>query len=304
MRWRLSARSAPKPHLHVSLRDMKNTLYTCLIEEQTPAEAFVQVYWAHAPHLGVAIQMMLDSAKANGLQSPVARECDPYDIDNLECVVTPSEDADVFWSSSRHFFPPEPIFQLPTGIIASCIEGGNDIDELTPCFSVEGDDKGMTTIEVNVEESRLASDYSAMLRLFPKYKLFWYVLHDHWEDQEEDRFLVNEELNTPARILAHISENKTDSILNGFVTLTAYLEDGETNLKISDHKRIVISTYSSGVAEQFLTFLRNAGYPNVEAPLSIDHRIHHWHYRVPASIPKTELEGMLKESGFSDWKPK
>lgn len=289
---------------NVSSEKMKKTLYTCLLEEQNADEAFVQVYWARAAHLGAAIQMTLNSARANGLQHPVAQECDPYDIENLECEVTPSADADVFWSSSRHFFPPEPIFRLPVGIIASCLEGEHDIDEMAPCFSVECDQEGMTTIEVNVQKSRLLPDYSEMLRLFPQYKVFWYVLHGHWEDVEEDRFLVNEELNTPARILEHINNNRANSLLNGFVTLTAYLEDGATNLKISDHKRIVVHTYSAAVAEQYHTFLESAGYPLVKDPVRIDHRMHHWHYRVPESVSKTELEKLLKDSGFSDWKPK
>ncbi|MCB2154910.1 hypothetical protein KQI84_08475 [bacterium] len=282
---------------------MTTTLYTCLVEEQNATEAFVQVYWARAPHLGAAIEMMLASAKANGLLSPIAQECDPYDIDNLGCEVAPSKDADVFWSLSRFSFPHESSFELPTGIIASCTEGESAIDDLTPCFSIERDAKGLIAIEANVEQSRLASDYSVMLRLFPKYEVFWYVLHDHWENQEEDKFLVNEELNAPERILAHIDENKADSILNGFVTLTAYLKDGATNLTLSDHKRIMVTTYSPEVAEQCLTFLKGAGYPHVESPARIDRGIYHWHYRLSASRSKRELEEMLKESGFSDWKP-
>jgi hypothetical protein len=282
---------------------METTLFTCMILEQDDEEPFVQVYWARAVHLGAAIQMILDSARSNGLRNPVARECDPYDIENLRGEVAPAASAEVFWSTSQHFFPPAPLFDLPTGIISSCLEGDHDKDEIAPGFTMTVDDEGLTTIWANMAQSELFQVYSALVSVFPEYRVFWYVLHAHWEDEKEERFLVNEGLSTPAKILDHLRATWVDSVQNGFVTLTAYLKEGATNIKISDHKGICVATRSQAIAERCANLLVESGYPEVPELVSIDCEMHHWHYRLPGSRSKTELAAMLKSSGFVDWVP-
>lgn len=279
------------------------TLYTCLIDEQTEHEAFVQVYWSRADDIGSAIEKMLSAARANGLTSPEPREIDPYDIDSLEGDVEPNLDAETFWATGRVFFNPEPFFRLPYGIIGSCIEGEYDINEITSGFTRSKSDDGKTTIEVNVPREALFEIYSLLLKINPLYKVFWYLLHDHWEDMQ-DHFLVNEFLNRPDAILNHLRKNELDSLMNGYVTLTAYLEEGATNLNISDHKRIIISTYSDELANVYSSALNNAGYPQIDELVSIDDQIHHWHYRHPNSRSRRELVENLHSIGFSDWTPK
>ncbi len=282
---------------------MKNFLFTALIEEQTADEAFIQAYWAHAPHMGMALDLILDAARANGCLRPMARQCDPFDLDHLEAEVIPSPQADVFWADTRHYFPPEAMFDLPLGIIASCIEGDHDVDEINRGFTQATDDGGLMTVEVNVELSQLMALYSQLLQCRQGYKVFWYILHDFWEDEDRDKFLVNEALSTADSILNHLVENSLDAIKNGFVTLTAYIEEGATNLKITDHKRIAISSYSAPLVAEYTALLRQLGYPDTPALVSIDDKMHHWHYRVRGSKSKTELIDSLKAQGFKDWIP-
>ena len=117
------------------------------------------------------------------------------------------------------------------------------------------------------------------------------------------QFLINEHFNTPDKIINHLQDNHLDSIQNGLVTLTAYLEEGATNLNISDHKRIIIITYSKTLSENFSDFLERSGYPKKEKLIAIDCEMAHWHYRLPRSKDKEELTMMLKELGFTDWNP-
>lgn len=283
---------------------MTKDLYTCLIENQDIDKAFVQIYWARAEHLGCAIELVMDAARANGLNNPLSRECDPYDISLLQGDIEPSSDSEVFWSKTRYSFPPEQVFDLPIGIIGSCIEGEHDIEEISRGFTIETDEAGLTSIVVNVESNELLDLYSKLLNAFPDYKVFWYVLHDHWEGGETDLFLVNEDFNTSTIILNHLGETSYDSVLNGFVTLTAYLEKGASNISISEHKQIVITTRSASVAEKLSMLVETSGYPKAEQIVSIEYGIHHWHYRMSKSKTKKQLIKSLKESGFSDWDPK
>jgi hypothetical protein len=277
-------------------------LYTCLIEEQTEDEAFVQVYWSYAEHIGEAIEKVLAAARRNGMKDPQAREFDPYDISNLQGDVAPGPDSETFWATNRVFFDPEPLFQLPYGIVGSCIEGEHDLDEIASGFTRNKDGEGLTTIGVNVTRDSLFQIYSLLVRLRPDYSVFWYILHDHWDD-ESDRFLVNESLCTPDAILDHLQNNELDALMNGYVTLTAYLDDGATNVNISDHKRVVILTYSDELADHYCLALKGAGYPQMEELAAIDDRIYHWHYRHPDSRTREGLVNYLHSCGFRDWNP-
>lgn len=282
---------------------MGKTLYICLVEEQNDKESFYQVYWARALHAGEAIQKMLDAAGDNGLLNPIPRECDPCDAPNPEGEVEPSPDADVFWLTDLYCFPPEPRFVLPVGVIASWEEGGHRFAEILRGYTMVKHNDGLISIDVNAENDDLFPLYEKMIHLHQEYKVFWYILHGHWDDEGEDRFLVNNKLNTPDRIIGHLRDNRTNSVQNGFVTLTAYLEEGATNLNISDHKRIAVRTYSDAIAEGYSKMLEQSGYSRAAELISIDSEMRHWHYRVSGSMPKKQLEEMLKHSDFSDWKP-
>ena len=279
------------------------TLFTCLIEERDKREPFVQVYWAYADHLGEAINMMLAAAKENGLKDHLPRQCDPYDIENLPDEIEPSSEDSVFWATVQHTYPPEEVFDLPIGIIASCIEGDFDIDEIERGHTISKGNDGLTIINVNVENDNLFTLYSEIIDLFPKYRVFWYVLHDHWDNEFNNQFFVKESLDTPELILSHLTDNYLNSIQNGFVTLTAYLDEGATNIDITDHKRISIKTRSDSVVHKCLRRLDTSGYTERKSLVSIDDRIHHWHYRVPGSYSKNELKVFLKEHGFFVWDP-
>jgi hypothetical protein len=214
----------------------------------------------------------------------------------------PGKHSATFWATGRAFFDPEPAFSLPYGTIAACTEGDHDIGEIAPGFTRRKAANGMTTLEVNVEGNHLLEIYSLLLELTDSFRVFWYLLHDHWEDAG-DHFLVNESLDTPEAIIAHLLENEADSILNGYVTLTAYRQEGGTNLSLSDHKRIVISTYSDGVADSYASALNQAGYPEMDELVSIQRGIYHWHYRPSRSRPRAALIEHLHATGFKNWTP-
>ncbi|MEN8127608.1 MAG: hypothetical protein ABFR90_07355 [Planctomycetota bacterium] len=236
---------------------MEKFLFTSLIEEQSPTEPFYQIYWAWASDPGQAIQNMLNSTKANGLGNPFARQLDNYDINQLEAEVEPNSASDIFWSTSRVHFPPEQSFKIPVGVIPSSSDkNGNDPDDIVSGHTIECNEDGLIKIMVNVESDLLLPVYSQLLELNEFYKVFWYVLHPD-SDDKDNLFLINEQFNTPHRIINHLQENYLDSIQNGLVTLTSYFEEGATNLNICDHKRIIAITYSKALANNYSNFLKS-----------------------------------------------
>ncbi|MEZ5324887.1 MAG: hypothetical protein R3F19_07480 [Verrucomicrobiales bacterium] len=283
---------------------IEDTLYTCLIEDQTDDEAFVQVYWAWGSHMGDAIEKSLSTARDNGLTNPTVREVDPYDIENLEGEVFPNSEADVFFATTRFSFPPEPSFIFPAGIVPSCIEDeeANDVDDIRAGYRRSQDEEGLIEIGVNVSDSCLLPLYERVIKLHETYKTFWYLIQGHWGDVE-DQIYENPDLCTSEAIIEHLRAHRHDAVMNGFVTLTAYADEGATNVNISDHKRIVILTYSDSVADATEAALKDEGIPHHEDLVSFDNRIHHWHYRPSESLDRSDLIAHLTSSGFKPWNP-
>lgn len=280
------------------------TLYTCLIEERASDEAFIQAYWARASHMGAALEKMLAAARENGLTNPLPREADPYDIENLEGEVYPDQNSEVFFATTRYSFPLEPGLEFPTGIIPSGVEDedADDADDIRPGYRRSKDEEGLVEIGVNVSDSDLLPIYERLLKLHGAYETFWYLIHDHWGDTS-DQIYENPVLSTPDAIIEHLRAHPHDALMNGFVTLTAYIDEGATNLNISEHKRIVILTYSDSVANLFESALRDAGFDHEEHQVSFDKEIHHWHYRPSESLDRADLIEHLASSGFKPWSP-
>jgi hypothetical protein len=155
-----------------------DALYTCLIEDRTDDEAFVQVYWARANHLGSALEKMIAAARENGLTNPQAREADPYDIENLEGEVYPDPSSEAFFATTRYSFPPEPTFVFPTGIVPSCVEDeeANDVEDIRAGFRRSKDEDGLIEIGVNVPGSDLLFVYQRLLQIHGVYETFWYLI--------------------------------------------------------------------------------------------------------------------------------
>lgn len=285
----------------------EETRYTCLVEEHAP-EAFVQMYWARGTHMGEAIEKVLAAARENNFSNPVVREVDPCDSESPESKgeVYPDPEADVFYSTTRYSFPAEPAFSCPTGIVASGTKTGDDdeleADDITMGFCRSVQEHGLIEIGINVESFDLVRIYGRLLSIHDDYETFLYMLHDHWGNTET-QFLEHPKLNSPDAIMAHLNSHPEDSVMNGFVTLTAYVEDGATNLNISEHKRIVVLTYSEKVADAFVRTLEEEGFAEDSQLVSFDSRIHHWHYRPSASRSREELIAHLSTQGFTPWNP-
>jgi hypothetical protein len=289
-------------------------LYKCLVrgfmEEDGQEYEFYQIYFAEAASPGAAIERIEAVADENGVIPATVTDLGWGDLDNLDDdageTLREHPDGDVWWLEARCLFPPEPRMDLPYGIVASLDEvGEDDPGDIRPGYALVDEGEGLRGIDVNVDRADLPSLYEKLLRLHPGYKVFWYRLHAEHPDEEEDPplMLVNPDLNTPELILAHLAENSRDSFENGLVTLTAYLAEGDTNLNLSDHKRLVIRTFSENVLQGYLEALREAGYAEVENLVAIDWQIHHWHYRHPEGREHEALAEFLKTKGFREWRP-
>lgn len=275
--------------------------FRALVLEADEARPFFQTCWAPADHLGTAIARILDSGRQKGMKHPRVRECAPCGPDDAT-EDTVEGHGGVRWPRSRHAFPPEPVFAFPQGIVPSGQPGEFDIDEIRAGCNLTAE-SGLSQVIANVEADALLNRYEDLLRLFPAFEVFWIVLHAHWEDAGADLFLVNPALNSADAILDFLRDIPLDTVQNGFVTLTAYHDDGETNVSLTEHKRLAVTTRSPEIAERCVAALERAGLPVVDDLPSVQFGVHHWHYRLPGSRDRNSLDTALKKQGFSPWDP-
>ena len=292
-------------------------LFRTLILEQVAQSAFYQVYWGHADHMGEAIEKMRANALDNGLTNPTIREADPFDPQRLTPELAARANDEVFWTG-RIYFPEDPTGSkvFPTGIVSAWVKGPHKPEDIRAGLCVFRNDNGLVNIEVNVPGPLLRPLYYELLRQWDEFRVFWYKIHAHWlpernaeialeplRPEPDDALYVNRDLNTPDKVIDHIDANRADSIDNGYVTVTAYVGEGDTNLNISDHKKLIVLTYSDAVAERVLAFLRERGYEKVDPFLTIDSEMHHWHYRPSGSRDRATLIAHLEAEGFTPWQP-
>lgn len=62
---------------------------------------------------------MLTAAREIGLTNPTPFSADLYLIEDLDCEVYPDSGSEVFYATVRYWFPPEPIFCFPPGVLPS-----------------------------------------------------------------------------------------------------------------------------------------------------------------------------------------
>jgi hypothetical protein len=283
-------------------------LFVVLVEEAHDETPFFQTFWAYGEHLGDALEKVRRAARSQGLCRPICREAGPYDLANLDCEVDRLETGDVFWSLGRSSFPPRTAFEIPQGVIPAAAQDGEaetlDSDDIRPGFRVteEGD---LFTVEANVDEPSLAALHEALLRAFEPFEVFWYQLQGDWEGELDapELLYVNEELSSADRVLEHLHASRTDSIQNGFVTLTAFASLGATNVNLSDHKKLVVITRADEQKDKAVSLLESRGYQELSPFVSIDQRIHHWHFRHPQGRGREGLISHLLDTGFSLWLP-
>ena len=279
---------------------MEKTWFSCLIVENDTKEpeTFLQQFWTEAEHMGEAIEKCLSVAGKTGYEKPVILECDPCDMFYLDPVEIPNLNKDVFWNPSRNYFPYEPNFEFPQGIVPSGRNKFDELDEIKNGFTTITNENGLIIILANLSAENLFPTYKNLIELNPSYRVFWYVLHDEENHDAKEQFLVNEALNTPELIIQYLEANWKNSLSHGFVTVTSYLEEGDTNISITNHKQIKISSFSSQLTESLKNIFTECGLAFLENFVGLDKEMHHWHFRYPEACQFPILKFFLRIPGF------
>jgi len=276
--------------------------FRALVEWSERDSSFFTNYWAWAEHIGDAIERIRTDAGRTGIADLTVAGIEPYDFEDLPDNVTTKDDT-IFISDTKHAFPTEQNFSLPYGVVLSLKKGPHDSDEFAIGHSIQEDDDGLIEMAAVVDEPSLLSLYIRLVDTLPDIKVFWVKLHYKWEEPAVEAIYTNKSLDNSRKIESFLIENRLDTLSNGYVTVTTYAGQGQTNLSISDHKTIVILGYDRSLIEVMSQTLEESGVPRQEQLPKVDCEFYHWHFRHPQSKSRTELVAALEEKGFIEWDP-
>ena len=122
-------------------------------------------------------------------------------------------------------------------------------------------------------------------------------------EDNETAIYSNDKLNKAGSIIQFLDAHREDTLHNGHLQLTAYWEEGQTNLTLSDHKTIRLLSKSPAALNKLRECLHGHAIEEHEDLTSFIHDIYHYHYRRTAGRDRNELENYLRQSGFRKWDP-
>ena len=274
--------------------------YYCTVEWTEAENSYLGMYWTWAFHFGEAINAVEDCAKKDGYENPKATFIDFFDFDELpeDAIVI---DDKTYMDKEIYSYPTEDVYKLPVGVIFAPGEHSFDESQIKPAYEIGHHEDGTIEIEAVVEATEIMPIYVELVSILPEIRVFWLKLADDWESADAEQLFVNEAVNSPAKVLEYIENNSFDTLQNGHVTITAYFDDGNTNINISFHKSIVVLTNDKDLAAKFTGILKKRGLRKKKQLISIANGFHHWHYRHHESLNRADLIEKLKTQGFKEW---
>jgi hypothetical protein len=281
--------------------------FAAVVQWSDEEDSYYRTFWAHASHMGEALDKILKSADANDIPNPIVGSINFDTVDNLPETATTDDDGDTYADDTVFSAPLEHYYQLPYGVIESFTDEGYTTEDLTVGYDIdvgyEEDDDDLIKLRALVNEDDLLTTYLALVDGLPNISGFWIKLQDDWEEADSEEIYKNTDLNSRQRITEFIDRNRKDILLNGHVTITANSSVGKTNLNISDHKMIEVLTYDLEIAGKMAELLKARGVYQQYELLGVDQDFDHWHYRHPQPRDRQGLVELLKSAGFELWDP-
>jgi hypothetical protein len=283
-----------------------HTLFFGMVCDDGIDEGRLKSCFVLAEHIGVAIEIATRSALGQGLTMPycvqmgLAYKC----ADEIDDNAFTTDDNIIWWSNNVYTYPPAPdLMGLPLGIILPGEDGEQNPDDIRAGYEIRSyRNPDSFTLRLNVDRESVEAMFEQMLRVVDDYVVFWVLIHDHWDNLEQ-QFLTNESINTASTMMAFIETHRASTLHNGMVTLNAYRKAGSTSIRLSDHKLIEIATLDRSLLDPYVARLKSLGYAELTPMVTIEEGIYHYHYRPSASLSREEFVAMLCSSGFSKWNP-
>ena len=276
-------------------------LYQCVLDYQDNAESFIQICWAKAADVSLALARVNEDAVARQLQGLVIREIQPCTRDDLPFEQVLESD-DLWYFPTRHQFDDRCLAEPPLGFIpiGDDDEDGYDFSDLSYGFSRQ---RTESEILLNIDASRdiFQTLVHRLLSLFPRLANIEIRLSDVWLglDSQVDkpeavfRRLGEAELGW---IKAFIDEHFFEVLGNGHATLC--IESNEEKMIVEASKSIKFYAKSKSIIEQAQFICRGFGLDKQEKTPRLRHETAGEPFVSTRAISAQHFLSVLTQKGF------
>ncbi len=260
-------------------------------------------FYVHGDHCGAALEQAAKIAISEGLDNPQLIETTRLDIlENFElpneAVQIDSESYMLQSISAYELNDEEYSFVPPTGIAFDTEESELDPDLIQQNFvAYNQNDNGVFEFELVVDNTRLSEVFYKTLDFLPSIDAFWLYISHEW-DGLEDELWASKKITTKEALIDFLNSTGETTIKNGFVTLVAHTPLGETNLTLSDHKKIQLHTKDEKIFSNFIGHVVDLGFEQTKEFYNIEFGYHHWHYRTANSLNRNKFTELLNNEKF------
>ncbi|MBL0109734.1 MAG: hypothetical protein IPP42_02255 [Saprospiraceae bacterium] len=279
-------------------------LWYFLISGQQDAETGLYGnFYTYGKHLGDALNKTIIASKEYDFSNHNLMEASFLDsfevIEKSEELIEIGEG--IFMRQTTYSFPyddPDKDFIPPIGIVKSVYEGEYEYELIKENFVAYGaDENGIYELELVLTKESLINVFLKVIDYLPSTDGFWIHIKNYWNNELTELW-VAKYFTDNETIKDFLTNNKKDTLENGYIDIVVHSIQGETNLTLDDHKKIQLHTKDEEVFNNFIGNIIDLGYEQTRDFYNLEFGYHHFHYRLADSLTRTEFKQMLTENKF------
>jgi hypothetical protein len=262
-------------------------------------------FYTYGTDCGAALDKSFNIAKCEGINNPSVIEITRLDV--IKDFEIPRNAAKIddysYMIPTFHTFElnkEEYSFKPPVGIAFDTNDGEFDQDLIKECFvAYDKDESKVYKFEMVVDKFNLPDIFFKCMDYINPVDAFCIYICDHWNNGIRELWASKHLTNTKL-IYGFLNDYKASTIENGFVDLVIHSTNGNTNLILSEHKKIQLQTKSENVFKNLISKVTDLGYKQTKDFYNIEFGYNHWHYRPIDSLDCNDFKVLLIDNDFKN----
>jgi len=283
---------------------LKEELWYLFIDGQRNSETGVfGSFYAYGRHLGDALGKVILASFDQDFKNQNLVEAsfldDFSEIEDSEELIEISEK--VYMRQTTYSYPiddPDKEFVAPTGIVKGVQDSDLAYELIKENFiALDKNDDEIYSLELNVAKTDLVDVYIKAINNLPSVDGFWIYIKNYWDNQQTELWTAKHFIDKEI-VLNFLQSSQSDTLENGYLEIVVHSLNGETNLKLDEHKKITLHTKAEDVFSDFIGQTIELGYEQTKDFYSLANDYHHWHYRPADSLTRTDFVIKLIDNNF------
>jgi hypothetical protein len=130
-------------------------------------------------------------------------------------------------------------FIPPVGIVKSVLEGEYEYELIKENFVAYGaNEDGIFQLELVLAKKNLINVFFTLIDCLPTVDGFWIYIKNYWDNALTELWVAKHFINHEIT-KEFLTQNSNNTLENGYLDIVVHSKQGETNLTLDDHKKIL-----------------------------------------------------------------